>query len=174
VASVLALVVPAGGAASTAASCAARGVPPEAVAVVDSTPILRADLNALLARSGTHSRSLRDFAVRVLVEGQVLRVKSSELGIAVDPAKVDARLASIVRRYFGGDRRAYEQQLAQQGLTEAEVRSDIELLLLHDAVLARVTAKVAPAKRNAAYTRWWNRVLGQFACRIAYAPGFAP
>jgi parvulin-like peptidyl-prolyl isomerase len=171
---VCALVVPAGGVASTAASCAARAVPSEAVAVVDSTPILRADLDALLARSGNHTRSLRDFALRVLVEGQVLRVKAAELGIAVDPAKVEARLASIIRRYFGGDRRRYEEQLVQQGLTETEVRSDIELLLLHDAVLARVTAKIAPAKRNAAYARWWKRVLGQFACRIAYAPGFDP
>jgi hypothetical protein len=149
-------------------------VPADAVAVVDTTPILRADLDALLARTGTRSRSLRDFAVRALVEGQVLRAKAYEVGIAVDPAKVDARLAAFVNRFFGGDHARYEQQLAAQGLTEAQVRGDIELLLLHDALYARVTKKVARAKKSAAYTRWWNGVRTAFACRIAYAPGFAP
>lgn len=202
----LVLAFPAGGVAATA-SCAAREVPADAFAVVDSTPLPLADLDALLARSPVApSRATREFAVRALVEGRVLRVKASELGIAVAPERVDARLATFIRQYFGGDRRRYDEQLAKQGMSDAQVRSDIEALLLRDALFARVTKTIRVTERDVrtyyahhregyrsfasarssirsvllrqeretAYARWWSGMLRDFACRIAYAPGYGP
>ena len=68
--------------------------------------------------------------------------KAEDLDIEVTDKQVDDRLAQIKKQYFGGDKKKYEKQLKEQGLTEAQVRSDIRGQIISEKIFAKVTNDV--------------------------------
>jgi parvulin-like peptidyl-prolyl isomerase len=143
-------------------------VPPDAVAVVGSNTITKAQYNALLASArrtykarktafpkvGTAAyKSLSDQAVTYLVQEAELEQKAKELGITVTDADVQARIDQIKQQYFGGNQKTYETQLKAQGLTEAQLKQDLRSQILSEKLYAKVTAdaKVSNADVAAYY-----------------------
>jgi foldase protein PrsA len=134
-----------------------EGVPKDAVAVVDGNEITREDYDALLARtrqgyeneqrafpkSGTREfQTLKTQLLQSLVQREQLEQEAEELDVEVTDEQVSKRIAQIKEQYFGGDEKKYDQQLEDQGLTDAQVEKDVRAQLLTEQIFAKVTREV--------------------------------
>ena len=132
-------------------------VPTDAVAVVDGQQIAKTDYNALIAqakksytnqkrdfpKAGSQEfRTLKNQAVQFLVQREQFEQEAENLDVDVTEKQVDARLAQIQKQYFGGDKKKYEKQLKEQGLTDAQVRNDIRAQVVSERIFAKVTKDV--------------------------------
>lgn len=132
-------------------------VPPDAVAVVDGQKIAKADYEGLLKQAKTsYKNQKRDFpkagsqeyqtlknqAVSFLVQREQFEQQAKSLGVEITDKQVDDRLAQIQKQYFGGDKKKYEKQLADQGLSDAQVRKDIRAQIVSEKVFERVARDV--------------------------------
>jgi parvulin-like peptidyl-prolyl isomerase len=138
-------------------------VPADAVAVVGERAVSKAEFDALMGQAERSYKSqerpfpkvgspeyntLKNQAVQFLVQRAQFAQKAEELGVEVSDGQVQTRLGEIKKQYFGGDQKKYEQQLKQQGLSEAQVRSDIRAQLLQEGILKKVTAQVKVSERQ--------------------------
>ena len=132
-------------------------VPTDAVAVVDGQQIAKTDYNALIAQAKkSYKNQKRDFpkagsqefqtlknqAVQFLVQREQFEQEAENLDVDVTEKQVDARLAQIQKQYFGGDKKKYEKQLKEQGLTDKQVRNDIRAQIVSERIFAKVTKDV--------------------------------
>ena len=137
---------------------ASQDVPSDAVAVVDGQEIARSDYEALItqakksyqnrksdfpAAGSQEFQTLRNQAVQYLVQREQFEQKAEDLDVEVTDKQVDDRLEQIQKQYFGGDKKKYEQQLAQQGMTNAQVRGEVRAQLVSERIFAKVTGKVS-------------------------------
>ncbi len=135
----------------------ARSVPSDAVAVVGSDTITKAQFNLLM--DGTKSayaarktafpkpgttqfKALQDQTMRYLVQQDQLEQKGKSLGIVVTDKDVDARIKQIKTQYFGGSETKYQQQLKAQGLTEPLLRINLHGQILSEKLYTKVTGGV--------------------------------
>ncbi len=131
-----------------------KDVPAEAVAVVDGEEIARSDYEALItqakksyknqkrefpAAGSQEFQTLRNQAVQYLVQRKQFEQEARERDIEVTDEQVDARLGQIQKQYFGGDKKKYQRQLAEQGVTEAQVRDEVKAQLISERIFAQVT-----------------------------------
>jgi foldase protein PrsA len=147
-----------------------QDVPSDAVAVVDGQEIARSDYEALItqakksyknrkrdfpAAGSQEFQTLRNQAVQNLVQREQFEQKAEDLDVEVTDEQVDARLEQIQKQYFGGDQKKYEQQLARQGVTNAQVRGELRAQLVSERIFAQVTGdvKVTDAEVEAYYTK---------------------
>ncbi|HET7572539.1 MAG TPA: peptidylprolyl isomerase [Gaiellaceae bacterium] len=134
-----------------------KNVPPDAVAVVGSETITKAQYNDLLASAkqtykarktafpkvGTAAyKSLSDQAVTYLVQEAELEQKGKEIGVTITDKDIQARIDQIKKQYFDNDQKKYEAQLKAQGLTEDQLRVDLRGQLLSEKIYNKVTAGV--------------------------------
>ena len=132
-------------------------VPADAVAVVDGDEIARSDYEALISQAKKSYQSqkrefpaagsqelqtLRNQIVQYLVQREQFEQEAADLGIEVTDEQVDARLEQILKQYFAGDRAKYEQQLTAQGMTDAQVRSEVRAQIVSERVFEQVTKDV--------------------------------
>ena len=132
-------------------------VPADAVAVVDGHDIAKSDYEALIAQAkksyknqkrdfpaagSQEFQTLRNQAVQFLVQREQFEQKAEDLDVNVTDKQVDARLEQIQKQYFGGDKKKFEKQLKEQGITEAQVRNDIRAQIVSEKIFAQVTGKV--------------------------------
>jgi parvulin-like peptidyl-prolyl isomerase len=132
-------------------------VPADAVAVVDGQEIARADYNQLIDQARTsYKNQSRDFpaagsqefktlqnqAVQFLVQREQFEQQAADMDVDVTDKDVDERLTQIQKQYFGGDKKKYEKQLKDQGLTDAQVRKDIRAQIVSEKIFANVTKGV--------------------------------
>ena len=132
-------------------------VPTDAVAVVDGQEIAKTDYNALIAQAKkSYKNQKRDFpkagsqefqtlknqAVQFLVQREQFEQEAENLDVDVTDKQVDARLAQIQKQYFGGDKKKYEKQLKEQGLSDKQVRNDIRAQIVSERIFAKVTKDV--------------------------------
>jgi parvulin-like peptidyl-prolyl isomerase len=148
-----------------AAGCGGSGgVPKDAVAVVKGDSVPTSEFEGLLAqakksyasqkrafpKAGTPEyQTLRNQAVAFLVQRVEFEQKLNDLGGSVTDKQVDERLAQIKKQYFANDEKKYKKQLADQGLTEAQVRADIRAQLVSEAVFKEVTKNVTVTDKEA-------------------------
>jgi parvulin-like peptidyl-prolyl isomerase len=133
-------------------------VPADAVAVVDGTEVSRSDYDALLAqakksyknqkrefpKAGSQEfQTLKNQAVQFLVQRVQFEQEAEALDVEITDKQVDARLEQIQKQYFGGDKKKFDKQLKDQGLTEAQVRKDIRSQIISEKIFEEVTRKVA-------------------------------
>src|SRR5581483_8722462 len=106
------------------------------------------------ARGNGHplSKTVRDAALRLLVDRERLEIEAEQAHVSVSRAQVDARLRAFKRTTFGGDERRFRDQLRRTGMTEADVRAAIRAELLAAAL----------------------RGVDTSAPEVTYAPGFEP
>ena len=145
-----------------------KSVPSNAVAVVGSDTISKAQFNFLIdgarraykarktpfPKAGTTQfKSIEDQAVSYLVQQDELEQKAKELGVSVTAKDVQTRLAQIKTQYFGGSEKRYKAQLAAQGLTQAQIEQDLHAQILSEKLYNKVTAdvKVSDAEVSAYY-----------------------
>ena len=132
-------------------------MPSDAVAVVDGQDIAKSDYEALIAQAkksyknqkrdfpaagSQEFQTLRNQAVQFLVQREQFEQKAEDLDVKVTDKQVDARLEQIQKQYFGGDKKKFEKQLKEQGITEAQVRNDIRAQIVSEKIFAQVTGKV--------------------------------
>lgn len=133
-------------------------VPPDAIAVVAGEPIPRATFDAFVERMkrGYAQRKrefppidspeygeLKDQIVVLLVERVMVRQKAAEMGIVVTEVQVEARIAELKQRLYGGDEKRFQEELRKAGLTEADLRDDLRAQMVVEAVYRVVTARIA-------------------------------
>jgi parvulin-like peptidyl-prolyl isomerase len=134
-----------------------QDVPADAVAVVDGQEIARSDYEALIAQAkksyknqkrefpaagSQEFQTLRNQAVQFLVQREQFEQEAESLDVKVTDEQIDARLDQILKQYFGGDKKKYEKQLKEQGLTEKQVRNDIRAQIVSEKIFEQVTRDV--------------------------------
>jgi parvulin-like peptidyl-prolyl isomerase len=132
-------------------------VPADAVAVVDGQQIARSDYEALLSQAkksyknqkrefpaagSQEFQTLRNQAVQFLVQREQFEQEASDMDVDVTDKQIDARLEQILKQYFGGDKKKYEKQLKEQGLSEKQVRNDIRAQIISEKIFEQVTKDV--------------------------------
>jgi foldase protein PrsA len=146
-----------------AAGCGGGGggsgkVPSDAVAVVGGVPIALTEFNAMLeankkqmeaqkqkvpAAGTPEYTALRQRILDFLVQRTEFEAKAkSSLGIEITDKQVSDRLTQIKKQYFAGSEARYKAQIAKQGLTDEQVRSDVKSQLLSEAIFKKVTESV--------------------------------
>ena len=86
--------------------------------------------------------ALRNQVVTYLVQRAGYRCEAEELDVSVSDEKVEERLKQLVRQYYGGSEEKYKKALSEQGVTEAQLRDEIEAQLLQEGIFKQVTADV--------------------------------
>jgi parvulin-like peptidyl-prolyl isomerase len=141
-----------------AAGCGGSdSVPSDAVAKVGDQTITRAQFEQLLSQAKkSYASQKRDFpkagsaeyeqlknqAVQYLVQRAEFAQKADDLDVQISDKQIDDRLDQIKKQYFGGSDKKYRTQLKQQGLTEQQVRDDIQAQLVSEAIFKKVTEDV--------------------------------
>ncbi|MEI7759790.1 MAG: peptidylprolyl isomerase [Thermoleophilia bacterium] len=131
-----------------------QSVPANAVAVVDGTPITKAELDQLLVRAkktytsqkrafpkaGTAEyQSLQTQAVAYLVQRAQYGVQADSLKITVTDKEIADRVVQLKAQYFGGSQAKLDQQIKEQGYTAESFRDDIRARVLSEKIYAAVT-----------------------------------
>jgi foldase protein PrsA len=152
------LLVPFVAAVLVLAACGGGGtsVPGDAVAVVGSTPITKANFNSLMATVQTQDKAqgapfpkigtpqytqLRDQVIAYLVQNSELQQEASKLGVSVTDKDVDAYLQNIAKLHYGGSEKKLVAAIKKSGLTLAAAKARVQNGLLGNKVKAKVTAK---------------------------------
>ena len=132
-------------------------VPADAIAKVGDETITRAQFEQLLSQAKkSYASQKRDFpkagsaeyeqlknqAVQYLVQRAEFAQKAKDLDVEISDKQIDDRLTQIKKQYFGGSDKKYRTQLKQQGLTEEQVRDDIEAQLVSEGIFKKVTEDV--------------------------------
>jgi parvulin-like peptidyl-prolyl isomerase len=160
------LLLPAAAIALVAAGCGGStpDVPANAVAVVDGTPVTKADLDALMARAkATYKAQSRDFpkagtgeyqslqqqAVAYLVKNEEYAKQAEELGVTVSAKQIDERIAEIKKTNYDNDQKKFDAAVEEAGFTTETLREELEANLTRDGVYAAVTEDVAVSDAEA-------------------------
>jgi parvulin-like peptidyl-prolyl isomerase len=132
-------------------------VPADAVAVVDGEEIAKQDFDAVISQAKTSYKNqkrdfpaagsqeyqtLRNQIVQFLVQREQFEQEADDLGVEVTDKQVDARLVQIQKQYFGGDKKKYEKQLKEQGLSDRQVRNDLRAQIISEKLFDQVTKDV--------------------------------
>jgi parvulin-like peptidyl-prolyl isomerase len=157
-----------------AASCGGGGGGPKLsagdVAVVGQRHIPKSMFNDLMSeakvnlkaqgqkfpKAGTTEYStIKGQAVNLLVQQAEKEVEAVKLGIKYTPKEIDARLKQIKKQYFKGSETQYRAQLKKQGLTDKEVRDNIQSQIIDQKLYDKITkdVKVAPTAITAYYVQ---------------------
>ena len=143
-------------------------VPPDAVAVVDGTPIQKSTLDELLTRTkktyaaqkrqfpkaGTSEyQSLQTQAVAFLVQRAEYAREADKLGVKVTDPQIQKKVDDVRKQYFGGDQKKFEAGLKAQSYTLAALRDDARAQLVSEGIYKDVTGgvKVSDAEAQQYY-----------------------
>ncbi|HEV3480080.1 MAG TPA: peptidylprolyl isomerase, partial [Gaiellaceae bacterium] len=85
---------------------------------------------------------IRDQAVRFLVQRAQFEVKAEDLDVDVSDDAVDKRVADYIKERHKGDKKKFQAELRQQGLSEDQARDIIRANLIQEAIYNKVTADV--------------------------------
>jgi foldase protein PrsA len=149
------LILPAVLAALVLAACgSSSAVGAGDVAIVGKTHITQAQYDALLAqekvsagssfpKEGTAAfESEKTKIVTALVQQAERNEKAEADGIKVTDKQINARLTTIRKQNNLTDDKKYEAQLKKQHLTDKQIRSDIRLQLINEALVKEITKDV--------------------------------
>ena len=131
-------------------------VPAGSIALVGEQAIPKEELDRLIEQTkdnyeaqeqefpaaGTPAyENIKSQLVRSLVQEAQWEQAGADMGIKVTEDEVNSQLASLKEQYFNGDEEKYQEELEKQGLTEEQLRQQIESKLLSDKIYAAVTKK---------------------------------
>ena len=132
-------------------------VPPDSVAVVGDKAITKSQFDDLVTYAkrsyATQKRpfpkvgtpeyvQIRDQALALLVQRAQFEVKAKELGVDVSDEAVDKRIDEYIKERHKGNRKAFEAELKQQGLSDAQARDIIRGNLVQEGIYKKVTSDV--------------------------------
>lgn len=151
-------------------------VPADAVAVVDGEEVAKSDYDALISqakKSYTNQKrefpkagsqefqTLKNQAVQFLIQREQFEQEAAALDVEITDKQVDARLEQIQKQYFGGDKKKYDKQLKEQGLSDKQVRNDIRAQIVSEKIFEEVTGKVAVTDKQVA--DYYNKNEAQYS-----------
>ena len=157
--------------AAVLAGCgSSSSVSSNAVAKCGSQEIKQAQYNALLDQAkrsykvqkrafpkagSPEYETLKNQAVQYLVQRCEFAQEATGLGLTITTKQVDDRLVQIKKQYFGGSETRYQTQLKKQGLTDPQVRDDVQAQLVSEQIFKKVTggAKVSDGDVKKYYTQ---------------------
>ena len=131
-------------------------VPAGSIALVGEQAIPKEELDRLIAQTKTNYEAqeqefpaagtpayenIKSNLVRSLVQPAQWEQAGAAMGIKVTEDEVNSQLASLKEQFFNGDEEKYQEELEKQGLTEEQLREQIESKLLSDKIYAAVTKK---------------------------------
>jgi peptidyl-prolyl cis-trans isomerase C len=145
--------------AAVLAGCGGGGgsVPGDSVAKVGGTTVTQKQFDAVLEQAKrtyktqkrkfppagtTEYQTLKNQVVQYLVQRVEFAQEADKLGFKVTDKDIAARLKQIKKQYFGGSETRYKKQLAQQGLTDAQVQDDVTAQLVQEKIFKKVTGDV--------------------------------
>jgi foldase protein PrsA len=145
-------------------------VPAGSIALVGEQAIPKEELDRLIEQTksnyeaqeqdfpaaGTPAyENLKSTLVRSLVQQAQWEQAGADMGIKVTEEEINSQLASLKEQYFSGDEQKYQEELEKQGLTEEQLREQIESKLLSDKIYSAVTKKatVTDAEIKASYDK---------------------
>jgi parvulin-like peptidyl-prolyl isomerase len=152
-----------------AAGCGGNDdVPANAVATVDGAAITKAQLDELMARARksyeaqqrtfpkagtTEYQGLQSQAVAYLVQRLEFESEAKARDITVTEAEIDKGIETLTKENFGGDDKALQKALKEQGVTVAQLRSDVRADVLAQELTAEISkdVKVTDADITASY-----------------------
>jgi foldase protein PrsA len=162
-----------------AAGCGGGGsgsVSSDSVAKVGSTPITKANFNALMAvafarykaqgqkspQVGTTAYTqLRDQAVTFLVQEEELQQEADKLGVSVSQKDIDNRLALITKTYYQNSQKKLAAALKKDDITLAELEQyNLKPMLLSEKLQAKVTSNVTVS--DSAAQKYYNQNKASF------------
>jgi parvulin-like peptidyl-prolyl isomerase len=138
-------------------------VPSNSVAVVGDKAITKSEFDDLVnyakrsydaqkrpfPKVGTAEYAqIRDQAVRFLVQRAQFEVKADDLGVDVSDEAVDKRIDQYIKERHGGDKKKFQAELKQQGLTEPQARDIIRANLIQEAIFNQVTSDVKVSDKD--------------------------
>ena len=145
-----------------------KQVPADAVALVGDEPITRTAFASMLAANresyrlkgqafpavgtaafGTARNKVLDQLVQ---EAEFEQRAKSEFGIEIGDAQVDRKLEQLRTRTGGS--KAFQETLAQQGITEAQVRAQLRKQLLGEALFPKLSAEASVSDDE--IERWYR------------------
>jgi foldase protein PrsA len=134
-----------------------KSVPADAVALVGSDTITKAQFNSLIAatqkidkarkvtapKPGTAAfKTVEDRVLAFLVQLDELTQKGLGLGVNVTDKQVETQVAKVRKQYFNGDEKKFEAGLLAQGLTVDIYRLEWRSQLVSQAIYNKVTKTV--------------------------------
>jgi foldase protein PrsA len=138
-------------------------VPANSVAVVGDRTITKSEFDDLVKyakrsydaqkrpfpKAGTPEYAqIRDQAVSFLVQRAQFEVKADDLGVDVSEKAVDKRVEEYIKERHKGDKKKFQAELKQQGLSEDQARDIIKANLIQEAIYNKVTADVKVADKE--------------------------
>ena len=132
-------------------------VPANSVAVVGDQSIPKSEFDDLISyaqksyeaqnrpfpKVGTAEYvQLRDQAMRFLVQRTQFEVKADDLDIDVSDEAVDKRIDQYIKERHQGDKKKFDAELKQQGLSPEQARDIIRANLVQEAIFNKVTKDV--------------------------------
>ena len=94
---------------------------------------------AFPSENSAQYKSFKAQAIRWLVQVELIRQQADKMGVKVTKAQLDTRINTLVKSYGGITK--VNTLLVKQGMTMADLRSQVETQLLGDAVVKKVAAK---------------------------------
>ncbi len=87
-------------------------------------------------------QSIKAQAVQYLVQLEENKQQADDLGVEVTDEQVNARLASIKKKNFGGNEAQYRTAIQKAGFTDARVRESVRSQLVSEGIVKKVTKDV--------------------------------
>jgi parvulin-like peptidyl-prolyl isomerase len=127
------------------------------VAVVGGQQVSKEQFQALMARAeksysaqkrkfpkpGTREyENLKGQAVDFLVQRAEFEDEAADMGIHVSDKQVNDRIQKLIKQFYGGSEKKYEQTIAAQGLTKETAREEIRAQLISQDLYNKVTGDV--------------------------------
>jgi foldase protein PrsA len=145
-----------------------KTVPADAVALVGSVPVTKAQFNGLIKQADSQAKAagqpvpaigsaqytqLSQKVVAYLVQVSELEQQAPKLGVKVTSKDVDAYLQSVAKLNYSGSQKKLDAAIVKTGLTIPEARQQVMVNLIAQRVKNKVTgaAKVSTSAEQAYY-----------------------
>jgi parvulin-like peptidyl-prolyl isomerase len=127
------------------------------VAVVGGQNVSKGEFQALMQRAkksyaaqkkafpkpGTRNyESLKGQAVDFLVQRAEFEDEAANMGIDVSDKKIDQRIQKLIKQFYGGSEKRYEDTIESQGLTKETARQEVKAQLISEELYDKVTDDV--------------------------------
>jgi parvulin-like peptidyl-prolyl isomerase len=86
--------------------------------------------------------NLKGQAVDFLVQRAEFEDEADDMGIDVSDKKIDQRIGKLVKQFYGGSEKKYEQTIKAQGLTKDTAREEVKAQLVSEELYKKVTGDI--------------------------------
>jgi parvulin-like peptidyl-prolyl isomerase len=127
------------------------------VAAVGDQQITKAQFQALMARAATSYKAqkrkfpkagtseyenLKGQAVDFLVQRGEFEDEANSMGVKISDKQIDDRINKLIKQFYGGSEKKYEDTIKAQGLTKETARDEVKAQLISEELYKKVTGDV--------------------------------